>query len=391
MTAMVRAIIIVLLMLGAGHQCSIASEPTAQDKKQPFPLQELRALAQAYSLIKQNYYAPVDDRTLFIGALEGMVAKLDSHSEVMPSNAYRRFLQESVGEYAGIGIELAEETSGFSVRKVYANTPAARGGVRAGDRLVAIDGETLTEKNIDAVVSLLIGRKGSALQLTWQRAGKTYSKTLRREIILVPSVRFSVLAKDYGYLRIESFNQRTREEVSRALHQVQKGQQLQGLLIDLRHNPGGTMAEAIALADDFLERGVIVVTHKQGDAERQLHHADAALAVAAIPLVLLVDGQTASAAEIFTAALKDNGKARVVGQRTYGKGSIQTIYEINDELALKITTEHYLSPKGNAIEGHGITPHVKLPASHFEATFLEGNNLLADPDIKAAYNELIKM
>ncbi|QDH68853.1 S41 family peptidase [Marilutibacter alkalisoli] len=328
------------------------------------PLDEIRRYVAVYSAIKQAYVEPVKDGDLMQSAIRGLLFDLDPHSVYFEKSRAEDFDEQSRGAYEGIGVELMRLPDGtLQVIAPIDDTPAQRAGLRSGDLITAIDGKSFKPDEGDTSAPLR-GPAGSELTLTIVREGrdKPFDVTLQREVIRITSVRGNMLEPGYGYVRISAFQASTAADFEKQLGELkeQAGGRLRGLVIDLRSNPGGLLTSAVQIADDLLEEGVIVSTRGRlaiSDAEFSATPGDR---LDGAPVVVLVDAGSASASEVLAGALRDNGRARVVGSRTFGKGSVQTLLPLDNGDSVKLTTARYYTPSGRSIQAAGIVPDVLL-------------------------------
>ncbi|MCM5704634.1 S41 family peptidase [Larsenimonas salina] len=339
---------------------------TAQADVDALPLEDIKTFSQVFEQVRQTYVDPVDDKTLFDNAMKGMVSKLDPHSAYLDAEAYRDLKEATSGEFAGIGIQVGEKRGAIVVIAPIDETPAARQGVQPGDRILAI-GNTSTEgMTLQEAITRMRGDEGTELTLTLESASGPHAEapprtlTFTREIIQEESVSERTLAPGYGYIRISRFQKRTADEFDHALERLKNDEEpLQGLVLDLRNNPGGLLDSAVTTADEFLEGGLIVYTKGRLPEHRSRFTADAAHAVPErTPVVVLVNAGTASAAEIVAGALKDHQRAIIMGEPTFGKGSVQTVMPLSNGSALKLTTARYFTPDGHSIQATGIVPDI---------------------------------
>ena len=325
------------------------------------PRQDARLLAEVLQRVRESYVDPVDDHVLMRQAAHGLVAALDEHSALLEPDDYARLQAATSGSYAGIGVEVDGVAGGLRVVRCLAGSPAMRAGLRIADLIVRIDALDVSAANIDAATAQLRGPPGSEVRLAVRRAAATGNPLkfqLMRSQVELPSIAAENLAPGYGYLRISEFTYATANQVAVAVARLRAsaGGRLRGLILDLRGNPGGVLEAAGAVADDFLDHGTIV------SAEGRLREARFRIVATpgdlldGAPIVVLVNGGSASAAEILAAALRQNGRAMLIGSRTYGKGTVQTIMPLADGRALKLTTSRYFTPAGNSINGIGILP-----------------------------------
>lgn len=343
------------------------------------PTRDVQLFAQVLQRVRENYVGPVDDHKLMQAAIRGMVESLDSHSTFLSDDEYQDMQVTTSGAYAGIGVEVTAARDGVSITHRMPGSPAERAGLQAGDVIVRIDGVAVDPSNVNAAIDRMRGEEGSVIHLAVLRSGSAapLQFAIRRAEVRLVSVESERLTPDYGYLRITSFTDSTADELEDAVARLEHGapHPLKGFVIDLRNNPGGVLDSAIRVADDFLDAGTIVSARGRTD--------EANFRVAATPgdithgahLIVVVNGGSASAAEVLAAALHDNGRARLVGRRTYGKGTVQTIMPMLYGTALKITTSRYYTPAGVCINGIGIVPDVVLKGPE---------QLPADLDLPAA-------
>ncbi len=336
----------------------------SESASQQVPLAEIRRFVSVYNAIREAYVEPVEDQRLMHAALRGLLLDLDPHSVYFDAEAARSFDQDAMGAYEGVGLELQQQPG--PILKVIApmeGGPADRAGLRSGDVITAIDGKPIS---IDDGSTPLRGTAGTKVRLTIERAGrdKPFDVTVERERIQMQSVRSRMLEPGYGYVRIASFQASTGVDFSQAVATLQSESKggLKGLLIDLRSNPGGLLSPAVKIADDLLDSGVIVSTRgrlKGGDITSRAAAGDI---LGGVPIVVLIDAGSASASEVLAGALRDNQRARIVGSRSFGKGSVQTVLPLDNGDAVKLTTARYYTPSGRSIQGVGIAPDVILHA-----------------------------
>lgn len=326
----------------------------------------LDAFAQALSLIRRHHVDAVGERELVYGAIEGMVSRLDAHSRFYSPRRYRRMRQDTEGEFGGVGLHLRKAEPGADppypvIEDVVPGSPARRAGLAVGMRVSAIAGKATAragqkQRRAHSFHNLLRGRPGTAVSLdVVKRGGGSRHVELLRERIKVPSVESFAFDDRIGYIRVRRFQEATARDVAAALVAL-GGARLRGLVFDLRNNPGGLLDQGIAVADLFIDGGVLVQVKGRGDKVLERPTASSKRTRFRAPMVALVDRTTASAAEIVAAALEDHGRATLVGQPTYGKGSVQTFYDLADGSGIKITTARYVSPGGRVIQGAGIVP-----------------------------------
>ena len=331
------------------------------------PYQKLDVFSHVLSLIENNYVEQIDETKLLYGAIEGMVRTLDPHSTFMDPRSYAALKEETEGEYGGIGLEVATRGEDVVVVAPIDDTPAARAGLAPGDKLVEIDGQPVKGWHESDAVRALMGPPGTKVTVKVRRASwpEARSFTLVRDVIRVVSVEEQLYDKKFAVVKIKSFQDRTDVYLKKALdtQRARAGGQLAGVVLDLRHNPGGLLDQAVKVADRFMESGVIVTTKGRGGKHVEVEKAHLRDTEPRYPMVVLVDGGTASASEIVAGALQDSGRAVVMGTQTFGKGSVQTVIELEDGSGLKLTIARYYTPSGRSIQERGITPDVWVKAS----------------------------
>jgi carboxyl-terminal processing protease len=340
-----------------------AGPATQSDSNDPatLPWQEARLFAEVYERIKHDYVDRVSDHKLMDAAIRGMVSSLDAHSAYLNSEEFEETRLSTMGSYPGVGIEVAADGAAVKIVDAIQGSPADHAGLRAGDEIVAIDGREVGA-DVNGAIEHMRGTSGSTVTLTIHRTGTTglLKFALRRENVEVHSVSYQTLAPGFGYVRIEDFSDTTPDEVNTAVSKLQRDNRggLQGLVLDMRDNPGGVLESGVAVADDFLNSGVILTAEgRTPDARFEMDATPGDLMNGA-PVVLLVNSGTASAAEIVAAALKDHGRALLIGHRTYGKGTVQTVIPLEYGGAVKLTTSRYFTPSGGSVQGKGIVPDI---------------------------------
>jgi len=335
--------------------------PTANEK---LPLKELRIFAEVFSRIKSEYVEPVDDKELIENAVRGMLSGLDPHSAYLDQEEYRNLQVGTSGEFGGLGIEVGIENGSVKVIAPIDDTPAERAGLAAGDLIIRIDDRPVKGMSLNETVSTMRGKPGTSITLTILREGvnRPFNLTLERATIQVASVKSRTLEPGYGYVRISHFQSRTTEDLQAALNKLRAENEggLDGLVLDLRNNPGGILNSAVGVSDTFLVKGIIVSTKGRGEDTGLRFKAGPDDVLAGAPIVVLVNGGTASASEIVAGALQDHNRAIVMGTPTFGKGSVQTIVPIDENTALKLTTAKYYTPSGRSIQAYGIEPDIEL-------------------------------
>jgi carboxyl-terminal processing protease len=335
-------------------------------EQQTLPWEEARRFVEAMEKIRAVYVEPVDDATLFTNAIRGMAAGLDPYSTYLDPAEHEQVRIDATGRYEGIGLELSLIDGGYVVIAPLHGGPAQRAGLLPGDRLLQADGVPLESADPLTLDRLLHGPAGSELTLTVQRGDEPFfDVVLKREMIAIPSVTGEQLEDGSIYLRLTRLSDGTARDLVRLLRRLGINDST-GLIIDLRNNAGGVVDGAVAIADEFLDRGVIVSTRGRLPEMNHVYEAQAGALAATLPIIVLVNQGTASAAEILAAALQENGRAEVLGTRTFGKGAVQTLVPLEDGGALKLTTAYYRTPAGQVIHDAGILPDHDMPEADTE-------------------------
>jgi len=339
------------------------AKPAADPARAGVSLDDIRRFTAVFDLVKQAYVEPVDDKALMAAAVRGLLAGLDPHSEYLDQRAMNELSEDTSGSYDGLGLEVLSVEGTLRVIAPIDDTPADRAGIKPGDIITRIDDKAITTDNANEAVNLLRGKPGSSITLgvLHEGASAPIDLKLTRETIRVASVRVRPLDPGYVYIRVAQFQEDTGAELKAKLKKVREKQEsLRGAVFDLRSNPGGLLTSAVEISDDFLDSGKIVSTHgrlKQTDLTFSATPGDL---IDGAPMVVLVDNGTASAAEIVAGALKDNHRALIMGRRTFGKGSVQTVLPLDDAHAVKLTTARYFTPSGTSIQAAGIQPDIEL-------------------------------
>ena len=345
----------------------------------------LKTFNEVLKMVEKNYVEEVDPKTLMEGAINGIMRSLDPHSSYMTADMYKELEVETRGSFGGIGIEITIKKDILTVVSPIEDTPAFLAGIKAGDQIIKIDGNSTKDITIMEAVKKLRGQKDSKVTITIMRENMPKPKdfTLTRSIIQIRSVKSKFYEDNIGYIRIASFQERTVDDLRKALDEVfAKVKTPKGLILDLRNNPGGLLNQAVSVSDVFLKSGIIVTTKGRVKSMETKSMARDDGNEPNCPIVILVNEGTASAAEIVSGALQDNGRALVVGTQTFGKGSVQTVIPLDDGSALKLTTAKYYTPKGRSIQAEGITPDIVVkyarPSEEKEPT----NDFIREKDLK---------
>lgn len=348
----------------AGIEDEVAPTPSAKVLPGQISLDDVRTFTAVLSLVKQAYVEEVDDHRLMQAAIRGMLVGLDPHSEYLEAKELMQLSEDTSGSYQGLGIEVTTMDGSLRVVSPIDDTPAARAGIKAGDTILRIDNVPVQAENLGDAVDLLRGKPGSDVVLSILREGASGPKDfkLKRETIRVASVRGRVLEKGYAYLRVSQFQAETGSDLRKRIAALQKenGAPLLGAVLDLRSNPGGLLTSAVEVSDLLLDEGVIVTTRGRIKEAGMAFRATPGDALAGAPIVVLIDNGSASAAEIVAGALKDNHRALLMGRRSFGKGSVQTVLSLDEAHAIKLTTARYYTPSGISIQAAGIQPDIEL-------------------------------
>ena len=322
----------------------------------------LELLTEVLRQIEKNYVEPQDDQKLVQGAIKGMVQSLDPHSSFLSKDEHQDLLSETKGSFSGIGIEITVRDNVLTVVSPIEGSPAYKAGMQAGDKIIKIDGKVAADMTLPEAVKSIRGEKGTKVTLTVMREGaeKPLEFTVIRDVIPIRSVRSTVLSPKIAYVRISNFQSKTTNDLSAELEKLENGRKLEGLILDLRNNPGGLLSQAIDVSDLFLDSGVIVSTKGRESSQDMKASAHKKKTDRTYPIIVLVNGGSASAAEIVAGALQDNKRALILGTKTFGKGSVQTIIPLSDGSGLRLTTAMYYTPSGRSIQANGIVPDVEV-------------------------------
>jgi carboxyl-terminal processing protease len=337
------------------------------------PYEGLEAFTNVLAVVQKNYVEDVGTQKLVDGAINGMLNALDPHSSYLTPESYKELQVDTEGSFGGLGIEITVRDGVLTVVAPIEDTPAYRAGVKAGDQIIKIEDELTKDMSLVDAVKKMRGPRGSKITVSVRREGvsRLMDFHLTREVIKIQSVKSKTLEKGYGYVRITQFQDRTGSDLDAALSRLtQENGKLEGLVVDLRNDPGGLLSQAVKVSDTFLDSGLIVYTEGRLDNQKQKYFAHSG-GQTEIPLVVIVNGGSASASEIVAGALQDHGRAVVVGTKTFGKGSVQTILPMESGAALRLTTAMYFTPSGRSIQVTGITPDVLVdnaPAAQDERT-----------------------
>lgn len=355
--------LVFLALTSATFATEKAPEKTELPKTSVLPLEDLRVFTKAYEHIRSSYIDEIDDQALLEYAIRGMLSELDPHSAYLDASSFDDLQVNTTGEFGGLGIEVGMEDGFVKVISPIDDTPAARAGVEAGDVIIKLDNETVKGLTLNQAVEKMRGPKGSDINLTIVREGveQPIELTLTRDIITVKSVRSDLLEENIAYVRIAQFQINTARDVANEIKKLQKlNSNLHGLILDLRNNPGGVLTASVQVADLFLDQGLIVYTKGRLQDSNTEYNATPGDLLSELPMVVLINDGSASASEIVAGALQDQQRAIILGIRSFGKGSVQSVIPVTNDRAIKLTTALYFTPSGRSIQAQGIEPDIEV-------------------------------
>ena len=354
------------------------------EARQSLPLEELQMFADVFNQIRQGYVESVPDSELFELAVQGMLSGLDPHSIFLKEKAYDSLQETTQGEFSGLGIEIGQDGGYITIIAPIDGSPAEGAGLEAGDVILKIDGESIRDLPIDRSVDLMRGPTGSEVLLNIGRRGvaEPFDVTVIRDMIKVPSVRSRELMEGYLWLRASQFQKDTGHEAIAILDEVLAEGSLKGVVLDLRNNPGGVLGASVDMAGAFLDGGLVVYTEGRHPQAADSYDAAAGDMLDGLPIVVLINGGSASASEIVAGALQDRRRAVIMGTRSFGKGSVQTILPISDTRAVKLTTARYYTPNGRSIQAEGIVPDIVVDRA--EVKSVESNRRRKEADLQGS-------
>ena len=351
------------------------------------PLNEIRTFAEIFSKIKNDYVENINDKKLLENAIRGMLRGLDPHSAYLDKEAYKELQEGASGKFGGLGIEVGYENGFVKVISPIDDTPAQRAGVKAGDLIIKLDGKSVKGISLMEAVKMMRGKPGSEIVLTILREGeeKPFNLPVVRDVITVKNIKSETIEPGLMYIRISNFQIHTVDNMRKSLKKLknENTDNLKGLVLDLRNNPGGLLNAAVGVSDLFLNNGLIVYTEGRIKDSKLKFTAKPTEVFKNIPIIVLVNGGSASASEIVAGALQDHKRAIIMGERTFGKGSVQTILPMSDETALKLTTARYYTPSGRSIQASGIEPDMIVKNIQFNITNSNNmnNGLIKEADL----------
>ncbi len=362
--AKIRTAAVVSAAFAAGLMVGPVVAAWAQDGGRAETYRLLNLFGDVFERVRAEYVEPINDREAVENAINGMLTGLDPHSSYLNQRSYRDMQVTTRGEFGGLGIEVTQEGGWIKVISPIDETPAARAGVKPGDLITHLDGASVQGLTLQEAVEKMRGERGTAIKLTIRREGaeRPLELSLTRDVIRPQVVRFRMEGTDIGYVRLTSFNEQTDTAMRRAVTALrqQAGNNLRGLVLDLRNNPGGLLDQAVQVSDDFLNQGEIVSTRARRNEDAQRWNARNGDIAEGLPIVVLVNGGSASASEIVAGALQDHRRAIVLGTKSFGKGSVQTVMPIPGNGAIRLTTARYYTPSGRSIQGTGIAPDIEV-------------------------------
>jgi carboxyl-terminal processing protease len=350
---------------------------------QEIPFEDLQAFTEVLSRIKSDYVEGVDDKSLIEDAIRGMLSGLDPHSAYLNISEFADLKIGTTGKFGGLGIEVGMENGFVKVISPIDDTPAARAGVQASDLIIKLDDKQVKGMTLNEAVKIMRGKPNTDIRLTIVRQNepKPLVITITREIIRVQSVKNRMLEPGYGYVRITNFQSRTATDLLKAISDLQKEAALEGLILDLRNNPGGVLTGAVNVSDAFINDGLIVYTEGRIDDSSHRYPATPGDSLNGAPMVVLINGGSASASEIVAGALQDHKRAIIMGTKSFGKGSVQTIQELRNGSAVKLTTARYFTPNGRSIQARGIVPDISLKTLKLSASDSNDSASFSESDL----------
>ena len=350
------------------------------------PLDEIRTFTEIFSKIKDDYVEDVDDKKLLENAIRGMLQGLDPHSTYLDEDAYKELQEGTSGEFGGLGIEVGYEDGFVKVISPIDGTPAQRAGIKAGDLIIRHDNKSVKGISLMEAVKMMRGKPGSKITLTIVREGenKPFEISIVRDIITVENIKTETIEPGFTYIRISNFQTHTVDDLKKGLIKLknENNNNIKGLILDLRNNPGGLLNAAVGVSDLFLNNGLIVYTEGRIKDSKLKFNAKPSEMLKDTPIIILVNGGSASASEIVAGALQDHKRAVIMGEKTFGKGSVQTILPMNDRTALKLTTARYYTPSGRSIQASGIEPDMIVKNIKFDLKKdIQNNGLIKESDL----------
>jgi carboxyl-terminal processing protease len=369
------------LSLAIGH--SVYALKDNQTESLDIPFESLQAFTDVFSRVKSDYVEGVDDKKLIEDAIRGMLSGLDPHSAFMNTAEFNELKVGTTGQFGGLGIEVSMENGFVKVISPIDDTPASRAGLKPSDLIIQLDEAPVKGMTLNDAVKIMRGEPNTDILLTIVREGESapLEFTITREIIRVKSVKSRILEDGYGYVRIASFQSRTTTDLLKSITELQKKAPLKGLVLDLRNNPGGVLSGAVGVSNAFINDGLVVYTEGRIDNSSHRYTATPGDSLNGAPLIILINGGSASASEIVAGAMQDHKRAIIMGTKSFGKGSVQTIQELQNGSAVKITTARYFTPNGRSIQAKGIMPDIELKTLRLPASDTNGRKSFSENDL----------
>ena len=362
----VLAVIALSLMLGMSNACA---EKAAKSAEEADTYELLNLFGEVMERAKTSYVEEVDDKKLIESAINGMLVSLDPHSSYLDAQSYKYMNEQTKGKFGGLGIEVTMENGVVKIVSPIDDTPAAKAGLKPGDYITNIDGEQVIGMSLNDAVDKMRGKVGSKVKLTIRRVGeKPFEVTLKREEVKIQSVKNDIKSGDVAYIRITSFSGDTDKMVEKAIKQAKKELKgnIKGVVLDVRNNPGGLLDQAVNISDLFLDKGEIVSTRSRNEEDTVRYTAKEGDITDGLPIVVMINDGSASASEILAGALQDHKRAIILGEKSFGKGSVQTVVPLGKYGAMRLTTARYYTPSGRSIQATGIIPDVEVHPAKVE-------------------------
>lgn len=379
-----KNIIIYTLIIGLISSCATAKEQKKEEEINTYEL--LNIFGEVMERTKVSYVEEVSDKQLIESAINGMLTSLDPHSSYLNAEDFKYMNEQTSGKFGGLGIEITMENSVVKIISPIDDTPAAKAGLKAGDYITDIDGETVVGQTLNEVVSKLRGKIGTKVKVTIRRVNeKPFTVTLKRDEIKIQSVKHEIKNEDILYIRISAFNEDIDENIKNAVKEAKSKlkNKLTGIVIDVRNNPGGLLDQAVKVSDLFLEQGEIVSTRSRNEEDTVKFSATPGDIADNLPIVLMINEGSASAAEILAGALQDHHRAVILGEKSFGKGSVQTVIPLRNNAAMRVTTARYYTPSGRSIQAKGIEPDIKVKLAKIEEID-KSDWTISEADLKGA-------
>ena len=352
------------VMLAIGQGVLAEKKNSQQLSAQSIPLEDIRSLSEVFGKVKQHYVEDIEDKELLENAIRGLLSGLDPHSAYLDKDAFTELREGTSGEFGGLGIVVGMKDGFVNVISPIDDTPAEKAGVKSGDLIIRLDDKNVKGMSLEDAVNIMRGKPKTDILLTIVREGadKPLKIKITRAIIKIQSVRSKTIADGFGYIRVSAFQERTGADLRKAISKLKKAnnKKLKGLVLDLRNNPGGLLSAAVEVSDAFLEGGVVVSIKGREESNTTTYRAKGMDLINEAPIVVLINGGSASASEIVAGALQDHKRAIIMGTLSFGKASVQTVVPLGNGSALKLTTARYYTPNGTSIQAKGITPDIIL-------------------------------